>query len=349
MQFKANAKKVRRALDQARRAVSSAPPLAAYTGVLLQVRGSHLLVSASDGETSVTSKLQVDDPVEGSALVVPAPLASLLDKLGDELLEVSLADDGDVCVSFAGHDPYRFRQLAATFPAPSLDSSGLSAVPLGGLGDALARVRHAADGVVQLRSDVEDLVLVATDRYRIAQVRLPGCAFGASGVVQLASLEHLSREAVDHIGIDPRGRLLRAKGSEVFVSARLVDGEFPDVGPIVDERCANTAVLDTDELVVALDRLHSVASRRPLELRYGAGKLDLRATNVELGSGREQVVAAGGSAEFSCHINASYLREAALAHVGEEVTLCWNGPRQPIHLRSDGGTKVRTLVMPVQA
>lgn len=349
MDFTATVKDLRRALDQARRALSANPPLAAYTGVLVQVSGKHVLVSGSDGETTVTAKLECDVADEGRALVVPTPLAAYLDKAGGEGARVWLDDEGDVRVSVDGKEAYRFRQLSVTFPSPSLERQGLHPAGLADLADGLSRVRHAADGVVQLRSDDSSLTLVSTDKYRIAQVELSGAGFGSfSGVVPLLSLDHLAREDIDHIGIDSRGRVLRAKGPEVFVSARLVDEPFPDVAAIVDGPCRHQVTVKAPELCAALDRLYTVAARRPVKLEVATGSLTVSAANVELGAGREQVPVRGSVEPFSCFLNTAYLREAALAHRDADVVLGWNGDGQPIHLRSDDPHKVRAVVMPVR-
>lgn len=328
--------------------MSPSPPLAAYTGVLLQTQGKHLLCTGSDGESSVTAKLAVTSPEAGRCLVVPGPLSTYLSQLRDVAITVSVEEGADLVIEPEGSPAYHFRQLGATFPNPKLENQGLQPAETNELSDALAAVRHAAEGVVQLRSDENQLVLVATDRFRIAHARLAGAGFGSlTGVVPLNALELVGRHKIDHIGIDARGRTLRAKGPEVFVSVRLVDEPFPDVGQIIHEKCRAEVTLARQPLLEALERLQAVAGKTPVRLEVGPQGLVLEVTNVELGSGRETIELASSPEEFSCLVNAAFLKDAAAAQQ-DELTIGWNGSLNPLHLRSEGDLAIRTVVMPVR-
>lgn len=350
MDLSVESRSLHHTLDLARRAVPSAPTLAAYTGVLLQIQGGFLLATGSDGETTVTAKLAVDVATPGQALVVPGPVLGYLEKLDPGRARLWIDESTDLCVSVGGRDPYRFRQLGATFPAPRIERAGLVPAQLGDLRSALAAVRHAADGLVQLRSDDHQVILSATDRYRIAQAFLPGAGFGEfTGVVPLAALDHLGREPIEQIGLDSRGRQLRARGPELFLTTRLIDEPFPDVTPIVAEPRAHKVSLLRHPLLEALDRLSTVSSRRTVSIKISSGYLEISAANVELGSGAETIRVEGYCDEFACHVNAGFLRDAVAAHVADRLELGWNGALQPLHLRSVGDLVVCTVVMPIQA
>jgi DNA polymerase-3 subunit beta len=344
MEFSTTASGLNGALTRARKAMVDAPPLVAYTGVLIRAEGGRVLVTGGDGETTVTVTVPADVASDGSALVVPGPLGGYLAKLGDVDVTVAVEDTSDVVVSRSGKSPYRFRQLASTFPPPPTGGRDMREVDLPDLARVVATVRHASSGVTLLRSSDAGVTFATTDGYRIARAKAGGRGFGdASCVLTASGLDNLAANAPTHLALDAKGRMLRAKGADSFTVIRLVDEPFPDVDAIVDGFVADEVRFDPGDVTAALRRLAAVAERTPLRVHVAGGTLTLTAENANVGAGSEQVDVRGGQAEFTCHVDAGYLLDAISAHSGE-VTLGWNGPVNPLHVRSD---HTQTVVMPV--
>lgn len=344
MKISTTAPHLNNALTRARKAMTDNPPLVAYTGVLLRAKEGRLLVSGSDGETTVTVSVDGDVSDEGTALLVPAPLANYLGKLGNEPVEVAVEENSDVLVTRSGKSPYRFRQLASTFPPPATGAREMKEVELPDLAAAASSISHAGSGVVLLQSHEEGISLAATDGYRIARVKVKGRGFGeTSCVLTTTGVANLVANNPTHLALDSKGRMLRVKGEDSFTTIRLVDEPFPDVDAIIDSFVTDEVRFDTKDVTAALRRVASVAERTPLRLQVAGGTLTLTAENANVGTGSETVGVTGGKEEFTCHVDAMFLLDAVSAHKGE-TTLGWNGSTNPLHLTTPA---LQTVVMPV--
>lgn len=327
------------------------PPLVAYTGVLIRTRRGRLEVTGSDGITTITSMTSTPGCEEGEVLVTPKPIAGWLQKVGaTETIVASTDDVGDLCLTVTGGSPYRFRPLAATFPSPQLSAAGLADVELDDLTRAVAAVRHASDGTVQVVSNDDDLILSTTDNYRLAQARIVGAGFGErDGVVPLGPLEELARHDVTAMMIDSRSRELRARAPSIHVATRLIDGPFHAVDSVIAARPTTSVTLPVDDLRDALDRLAFVAERTPLTLRIVPGKLELSVSNADIGAGSETVRIEGPTpGEFECRVKLSFLADAVAAHDTDTVTFSWTSALAALYLSSDGPVTVTAVVMPVR-
>lgn len=352
MRFSCSVAELRAAIDSARRTIVANPPMIAYTAMLLQVKGANLLVTGSDGETTVTTEVPLTgERAKGSVLVLPKALAAWLGRVDDKATITATLDDAGDLRCEAGGSPYTFRPMTASYPEPSgrgaqvPETAGDTAL----LVDAVAAVRHASDGSVRLHSSGENLTVTATDNYRLAQVTVPGVGFGdREGVAALATLDQITRHApLTHLGIDAQGRELRARSERVQITARLEATPFPAVDGVLSEQPVHTTTLDSGELRAALERLAPLAGRTPAVLTVTGTNLTIDVSNTELGSGSETVTCAAAG-EFECGIDLTYLRDAASAQVGDRITLGWSSPQRALRVQSTAGVAIDCLLMPIK-
>jgi DNA polymerase III sliding clamp (beta) subunit (PCNA family) len=328
--------------------------MVAYSALLLRVKGQRLRVTGSDAETTVTAAVSLSgDHSEGQALVPPKPFAGWLSKLNPQaVLHVSVTDGGDLHCEVDGA-PYTFRCLTATYATPTHSRDDLPEVrgDLATLAAGVAAVRHATRDGVQIVSAGELLTLTATDNYRLAHVRLPGCGFGdREGVASLAALEAITRHGpLTHLGITQNRRELRARSERVTVSTRLLSSPFPSVASVLATEPPHSVSIERVGLVRALDRLVSVADKAHATMTVQGSQISMKVENAELGTGAEALQCSGSDQELTCGISPSYLLDAANAHTAERVTLGWSSPREALRLSSTAtdGTAVICLLMPV--
>jgi DNA polymerase III sliding clamp (beta) subunit (PCNA family) len=349
MELVAPVSAVRHVLADVNRIVPEVPSLIAYGAVLMQVAGSVLSCTASDGDTTVTRRLQVEQSVDGQVLVAAGPLVKYLANVTQSAsVKLRVDDHGDVVVEVTGEGSYTFRCLNAAFPVPKKPDRGLAPVPLEHLSAAVKAVAHAASAVVQLTCADTGLTLAATDGYRISHAVLPAAGAAGQGVVDVKAIAEAARYPLTQIGVDGPGRVLRCTGADVAFSTRLHDTAFPDVVQMVAARPAQRVMLDRLPLERALDRLLAVAGRTPLRVSFTGPVLRMRAENVERGSGVEELTLADPSPEFEFGVNGAFLRDAIGAHSAATVEMSWSGALKPVYVRSQSGFALTTLLMPVR-
>jgi DNA polymerase III sliding clamp (beta) subunit (PCNA family) len=337
------------ALSVAQRATVANPPLVAYTGVLLVAGRGRLLVTGTDGETTIAARVGTPGCAPGRVLVAPKPLAGWL-ATHDRLDQVALEGDGtDLVATIPGHRPYRFRGLNASFPAPRITRTSEAVAGLAGLGAAVAAVRHAADAAIRLRQAPEGLWVEATDNHRAAAVLLAGVDLGGmNAIVPLGPLAEMGRQQVTQLALDPRGRELRGSSDKVWISTRLAAVPFPEVDQLVHAVPDRSVTVDRTELNRALTRLGAVADGAPAKLAVNSSKLVIETHNGEVGDGAESLDAVGDGGGFTCAVAVRYLIEAVAAHDTENVHLRWSEPLRPLYVTSDDPGSRLTVVMPVR-
>lgn len=349
MELVASVSSLRHVLVDVGRVVPDVPSLVAYGAVLMQVSGTVLSCTASDGDTTVTRRVSVSEGSDGQVLVAVGPLVRYLANVTQGAqLRLRTDDHGDVVVTVTGEGSYTFRSLNAAFPQPRWPERGLTEVPLGVLGGAVRAVSHASSGVVQLSCSDTGITVAATDSYRIAYAVLPASGASGQGVVDTKALAEAARYELKSVGVDGQGRVLRFGGDTVAFTTRLQDSVFPDVVAMVAARPAQRVSVPRAQFEKALDRLLAVAERTPVRVSLGSQALTMVAENVERGSGVEKIALPAECPEFVFGVNGQFLREAVAAHTAAEVELSWSGALKPVYVRSQDGFALTTLLMPVR-
>lgn len=356
MRVTSTAGALRNALVTASHATPSNPSLIAYSGVLLLVNDATASLVGSDGETTISAQLDVEEPSPGQVLVAPGPLGKYLATLDPELgVTLSAEEGGDLEVAAKGCRPYTFRPISATFPLPAAIKSAPAAVDFTRLLAALKAVRASTpkeNPGVQLVSSGTSLHLYTTDSYRLSGAELPEAGFGDfAGQISLAVLERLARQQIDRVSVDPLGtRTLRFAGPEVVISTRLLATPFPSVDNVLAQMPPHSANMPTSELRRALARLAAVSGEStPLHCNIAEGSLSISVTNTDVGTGAEDVsllAQQGGAFEFG--VKLGYLSDAVAAHDTAEVSFRWTLPEQPLFVVSEDPFAVTSVVMPVR-
>jgi DNA polymerase III sliding clamp (beta) subunit (PCNA family) len=354
MRISVTAGSIRDALNRARQIIPSTPALLAYSGVFLQTSGDESLrLTASDGDSTMTIALAVEVAASGQVLVAPRPLLGLLASIpASTMVELALAENGDVVVSGEGINPYSFRPLSATFPIPTTPASGIHPERLAMLADALMLVRAAAGRdtpVIQVISDGDLLVLHATDGFRLARVALAGAGFGTfSGVLGLQVVDRAARMNPSQVTVDLKARTLAFRSDSVVLTTRMLATPFPAVETVLLNTPAAVTSCVASDVAASLSRLSAIAEQGTIALEFTGSELHLRASAAEVGAGHEIIaLRTPVPSTFQLQLRAPYLADAVAAFGDGDVSIAYSGALQPLFL-SGGTLPVTHVVMPVR-
>lgn len=235
--------------------------------------------------------------------------------------------------------------------------------------------RYYLDGVYLHPCQTEpgglDLRFVATDGHRLAQLTLdapaslgdPGgaarfpCAIVGSATVGL--LDKLCASAIkaagakEHEGAAPPrveiaaasdARLIRwampcGDGGTIVVTAKTVDGEYPDYTRVVPAAPPLRALIARGPLAEAVKRVAVLGdtTSRAVKAIFAANLLTLEVTTPGLGEGREEVPCSYQGPEFTLGLNSRYWRDALGALATDTVAMGFaEDPRAAVLLRGWG-------------
>lgn len=353
MRFRTSVSALKDALGTVRPVIPANPSLLAYSGVHLEVTDEALVVTGSDGDVTLSARVKVGDPETGRLLLPPKPLASYLGSLNGSLSINVEVEDGDLLVTPDGLEPYRFRPLAATFPAAPSPGGEPRQVDLSQLSAALAVLKPAVPRdtlAVQLVSTEDDLTLHATDTYRLTRVAMPGAGFGSyTGVVPFTVLERAAKADADAVAVDSKARMLAFRSPTVSVVARQLAIPFPAVDTVLSSMPPDFVEFVPSDLRGALERIASVAEQSAVSVVLDGGEMRLTASTAEVGQGAESVsLSRQSAAPFTVLVRAAFLQDAVASTAASTAALHFSGPLQPLFVRLDGDLDVLNVVMPVR-
>ena len=360
MKFHTTVASLREAASAAAAAVPTTPSQVAYSAILLEVIVSSdgtsiLVVTGTDGDTTVTAQVEVSDAQEGKVLLPPRPLLGwLAGRDARHRVQVSSGTDS-VSVRPERGGAYSFKTMSAQLRPPQAKGDLVSA-QLSGLRAAVGSVRPATDRrsplvSVTSRSAGGPLDLAATDMYRITRARLVGAGWGDfDGILPLTALERIVKADPERVAFDPKARMFRATGSGIEVSARLAAAAFPDTEGMFEHAAVHSVRMNRSVLAGAVSGLAAVVGDATLRLSIAGSSITVSADNADTGSGTETVdLEAASPAEVVLHLKPAYLSDAISSVPGPDVTIGWSAPNAAVLVKGESdGLVVETLVMPVR-
>jgi DNA polymerase-3 subunit beta len=329
-----------------------------------------LRVTASDdgleligSDLEITNRVRVPAEVEESGVaVIPKMVGEIVRKL--EPGPVTIAVAGDEAVITAGRFSTSLRlKPAEDYPrlAPP-DGSGVR-VDAAAFASALRQVVRAASkddlrpiltGVL-LTAHMGGLRLVATDSYRLAVRDLAGVSMLEEGQRVLVAAKGLAE--VQRLAGDGEIEVVLRKNDVVFrtsraeVTARLIEGDFPNYEQLIPSGYPNRLTVERVPLLDALDRVQIVGQNRDnaaVRLAMSPEGLELSMSAQDVGNAQETLDAKFEGGELTCAFNPVYLRDGVEAVTVAEVSLETIDPLKPATLRAADGGDFLYLLMPVR-
>lgn len=345
-------------LSRAARAIGTRSPLPILQGLLIEVSGRTLRVTGTDLEVTVRTELEVEVLEEGRTVIAARLASEAARKLPAGAVTVERSE-GEIEIA-GGGPQYRLRELPVDdYPKvaePNLDEG----VDVDGevFASALAQVAIAAStddarpiltGVF-FESEEGKLRMVATDSYRLAVRDVPSVTAELTGLVPVRALRELQRT----VGA-PKLRIAIGSREATFASergtltARLIEGTFPNYRQLIPESYPARLTVERDALLEAIDRASLVAEDHiPLRLTLQEGGVELSVTRQDVGRESEHVPAQYQGEEMTIAFNTRYLNDGVGAVGGDEVALDVLDPLKPGVVRSTEGGEFLYLLMPVR-
>ena len=202
----------------------------------------------------------------------------------------------------------------------------------------------------------ETLRAVATDGHRLAQfeIALPSGAKGMPGVIvprkTVGEVQRLIEDNDAEIAIELSTSKIRFTLGDVVLTSKLIDGTFPDYGPVIPLGNSKILQVDKNEFEHAVDRVSTVSSERgrAVKLALAGGKLTLSVNNPDSGSATEEIEVEYDSDPLDIGFNSRYLLDIASQIEGETAVLKLSDPGSPTLIQDKDGGKALYVLMPMR-
>ncbi len=348
-------------LQIAARAVSQRSTVQILSGLLVTADADmqHAELSATDMELSLRVPLEAKVE-ESGATVIPKLLVDIVRALPPQPVTIEQpAGSGTVRISCGNSEYTLHTQGAEDFPQLPEPGASRFTVDRQALAATVAQVSRAASKdesrpvLTGVLIEFEDgaVTMAATDSYRLAVRRaaLPGSTTGAQAIVPARALQELSRiasgESIE-VSIGENQLLFGTDG--VWLSARRIDGQFPNWRQLLPQTFEHEISVSRTELLEVVRRTALMAQRNlPLRLAFDEGSLTVSAQTQDVGEARESLPLGFHGERMEIGFNAEFLRDGIDSVEGDTVKLRLISPLRPGLLQGEDDS-YSYLIMPIR-
>src|SRR5919202_3060665 len=347
------------------RGVSTRTTVQILTGIMLRAEAGRLTLSATDLEISLRVSVDADVEDEGSVVVPGRLLVDIVRLLpgSDVTLEhrpeegVARVTSGSSSYTLHTYNPEDFPRL------PEVDEGEGFSVDRAAFLETIARVSRAASrdesrpvltGIL-VRFEDSRVVMAATDSYRLS-VKETALAEGPGqeleAIVRARALGELVRIAqtaeTESLGIGVEENQIVFSVNGITLTARRIDGQFPNYKQLLPETFEAEVELPPDEFLDVVRRTSLMAQRKsPLRLRFAEGELTVTAQTQDVGEARESLPVRYDGDALEIGFNAEFLRDGLESVTDERLHLQLISPLRPGLIRGETDDFVY-LIMPIR-
>lgn len=369
MKFTCNAKDIAGAVATASKVVNAHTTVPILNNVLVAAAPGRVSVRATDLELTLENSLAAEVEEEGSCTVPARLFTGYLANL--PAAKLHMQGTSSRATLRCERSNYEFFTLpSAEFPPlPEGTSAGAFCVEAKAFREATNAVTFAASseearGAVLMGTLLEleqaQLTLVATDGYRLARYRVAlsePVREAMKLIVPARGLGEVVRTGTDGrieaTVIGGQANQLVFRTGDAKISARLVDGQYPNYAQVIPKEFDKNVVASTPALLASLRRAGVVAGDRAsmVKLALDGTSLVITASSDTAGNAYEELDVERSGDPLTIAFNAKFLVEI-LNHIeSETVTLEFVGALNPAAIHPTSGAAAERqlyILMPLR-
>ncbi len=353
------------------RSVATRAQLPVLSNVLLTTDKGRLKLSATNLETGINLWLGAKVEKEGAISIPAKILTEFVTSLPAGKIEV-VAQESSLKLSSGSFEASFVGMAASEFPAiPSMKKKADLKFPGSLLAAAINEVAFAAAqdegrpvlAGVLLKSKDSQLIMVATDGYRLSLKRIKGVVgidkikgLKKGLVLPARTLLEVARVVADEekdelgISITPEASQLIFATREIEIVSRLIEGNFPDFEKIIPSEGKTKVSVDKEELTRAA-RMAAIFARESaniVKFKVESSQLEVSANTAQVGDNKSLLEAKVEGEKSEIAFNSRYLLDFLNVVGAERVSFEMSGALNPGVFQPAGEPGFLHIIMPVR-
>jgi DNA polymerase III subunit beta len=344
------------------RGVSSRATMPILSGLLVRAEGGRMVISGTDLEMSIRAEMDADIRESGSTVVSGRLLGDIMKNLSSDTVDVQTGDKYMTLKSSDGE--YRIREMMPEdFPQiPAWQGESVLKVMGGDFLTAVNQTSRASStddkrpvltGTLMEKDTGAGLMrLVTTDSYRLAWKE-----FDAGGnpvewedcIIPTKTLNEVGRLAGGtdaDVEVKIQERQVAFKIGDLFISSRLIEGQFPNYKQLIPKGERTTVIADKEELASVMKR--ALIFGHNVRLGVFSDHLVVTTETPEVGESREELEAEVTGEEIEIGFNGSYALDGITLSQGEKIKMKFDEPQKPAVIQGVEDEKYVYILMPVR-
>ena len=310
MKFTISSSKLFSQLQAVSRVINNKNSLPILDDVLFDLVGNELKLTASDGETTIRTAVEVEG-VEGSGKVASA--AKLLLETLREFSEQPLAftiDENNFAVSMVSQNgTYSFVGVNGNeYPEmPDTEAEARTiTIPAGVLQNAIEKtifctadddLRPVMNGIF-FDINEDKVTMVATDAHRLVRYTNTGVKAGAVANFILPKkpaglLKNLLAKADEDVKVTFGAKNARFEFGSTIIVCRQIEGRFPNYNAVIPQANQNIVTVDRQTIINACKRVAVFANNGTAQLRLALSEIQIKisAQDIDFSTSAEETIA----------------------------------------------------------
>lgn len=357
--------------EQLEEALSKADKIAGKNTTLPVLAGFHLdahqntlTIKATNLDLGLSIQIPVK-VIEAGSVVVPAhTLTSFISSLTKDR-NITLSTKDQVIEVKTSSTKSQIKTLPSEeFPIiPEVGEDDAFSIPSRDFVFGLRSVIYAAAvgsikpelSSISVKHEGEFLTFAATDSFRLAEKKIK-----IKKVPQFKQILIPQKNALEIVKIFDRGEedisisieehQLALRSNGVYLTSRIIEGNFPDYRQIIPKQISTTAVLLKQDLVNSLKTsliFSDSFNQLTLRLNPVAKNFEIETKNSTVGENIHTLEAVIEGEEISINVNHRYFTDCFQSISTDSLTLSFSGQAKPILVSGVGDQSFLYLVMPM--
>jgi len=351
------------ALRKVERVSSKNAALPILSAILLEVKGGELLVRTTNLELGVEISVPVKAQADGVVAVPAQALSGYISSLQGK--SVLLQSEGKTLIVESHKQKAVFNTLDhsdfPTIPRVSGTSalihskklrSGVRSVAFSA---SVSSIKPELSSVFISGNNEGQLIFVATDSFRLAEKKITERSVEDFDSILVPHKNILEIERLFE-GIDADIEVVFGESQigllceHIYVTSRVIDGQFPDYKKILPTSHATRAVVLKSDLLDAL-KTATIFSGKFNKVTFVVQPQDnlfvVETRSGEVGENRTELEAKTEGDALAVHFNHRYIADVFQIIDSESVEFLFNGATQPLLMRGTSSKDFVYIVMPM--
>lgn len=309
MKFSVSSSKLFSQLQAVSRVINSKNSLPILDDVLFDLGGNELKLTASDGETTIRTSVEVDG-VEGGGKVASAAklLLETLKEFSEQPLTFTIDDQNFAVSMLSQNGTYSFVGVNGNeYPEMPEEEAGAHAVelPASVLQNAIEKtifctaddeLRPVMNGIF---FDITEgkITMVATDAHRLVRYSNTGVTGGAAASFILPKkpaslLKSLLAKSPEDVKVTFGQKNARFEFGNTIVVCRQIEGRFPNYNAVIPQGNQNVVTVDRQTMINACKRVAVFANNGTAQLRIAISEnhLKISAQDIDFSTSAEEII-----------------------------------------------------------